>query len=178
MIARFVFQVERMPPFGCADVVVQPYDPGSDAAAVRRLMGRCAADPHGSAGPAVGTIAGELASRPGRQVWAWLARPGVDPDPAAVVGLVSLVGVEAAGGVRCSIGWLFVDPALRRRGVGRALVATAARQARSLGAAEIHAETLGSWPEAAGFWEAVRLATGGAVAGRQSSGERRKTAKR
>jgi GNAT superfamily N-acetyltransferase len=90
--------------------------------------------------------------------------------------MVSLVSVEVVDGVRCSIGWLFVDPRFRRRGVGQALVATAMRQAQRRGAAEMHVETLTSWPAAVRFWEAVRLAAGGTVAKLPLSGESRETA--
>jgi GNAT superfamily N-acetyltransferase len=92
------------------------------------------------------------------------------------VGIVSLVSVETGDGVRCSIGWLFVDPLFRRRGVGQALVAIALRQAHSLGAAEMHVETLSSWPAAVRFWEAVRLAAGVLPARIPLSGESRETA--
>jgi GNAT superfamily N-acetyltransferase len=175
-VARFVIQVERIPSFDCADVAVHPYDPAVDAGPLGELVCRCAADSRGVTGPATTRIAAELACRPCRHVWAWVARPVADAAPSAVVGIVSLVSAKTGDGVRCSIGWLFVDPLFRRRGVGQALVAIAVRQANRLGAAEMHVETLSSWPAAVRFWEAVRLAAGGTVAKLPLSGESRETA--
>ena len=175
-VARFVIPVDRIQSVDCVDIAVVPYDSANDARALGELVCRCAADSRGVTGPATTRIAAELACRPGRHVWAWVARPVSGAAPSAVVGMVSLVSVEAVDGVRCSIGWLFVDPRFRRRGVGQTLVATAMRQAKRRGAAEMHVETLSSWPAAVRFWEAVRLAAGGTVARIHLSGESRKTA--
>jgi ribosomal protein S18 acetylase RimI-like enzyme len=98
----------------------------------------------------------ELASRPGREVEAWLAiAPAPDAVGDLVAGLVSLVASQAATGIRHSIGWLLVHPAARRRGVGRALVAHACRRAADLAAAKVWVECRSDWAEAMAFWRAV-----------------------
>jgi len=119
-------------------------------------------------------LAGELQSRPGREVWAWVARSETaGPAPA---GLVVLVCAGSGDSARWSIGWLAVNPASRRQGIGMALVATAMRFAADRGASVVHAETLAKWPAAVAFWEAARLAAFGHLATLQGSGESRKTA--
>jgi len=145
---------------------VAPVDPAADAAAVVALADACRRDD----GPQAGHVApagllGELASRPGRHVRAWLARPGDDDageaaKPIAVpvrppLGLVTLVVATSAAGPRYSIGWLLVHPAARRGGVARRLVGAAVAAAAAAGAREVSAETLAAWPAAVAFWRAA-----------------------
>ncbi|MEI6239126.1 MAG: GNAT family N-acetyltransferase [Planctomycetia bacterium] len=150
-------------------------DPVADRAACADLCDRCAAHPC-SGEPVPKSLAAELRSRPGRAVLGWVARPVAPSDGRLVLGFVTLVIVSGPPAERFSLGWLVVDPAFRHRGVGRALVARAMHEASGLGAAEIHVETLDSWPAAVAFWQATQLAAQQAVARLQASGESRKTA--
>ena len=104
---------------------------------------------HG-AWPSAAGFQAEFASRPGREVIVWLAESGGGP-----AGLVALVLARHAAGVRASVAWLLVAPAVRRRGVGRALVAAAVQAARDRAADEVWVETRSDWDDAAGFWQAV-----------------------
>ncbi len=119
-------------------------------------------------------LAAELTGRPGREVWAWIAREHAKES--RPVGFVALIRAGSAADPRWSIGWLVVDPASRRRGIGTALVATAVRFAGAHGASVVHAETLEKWPAAVAFWAATRLAALGRMATLEVSGESRKTA--
>lgn len=113
--------------------------------------------PVGPAPRATGLLA-ELHARPGRGVTCWLAWPlgARDADPGAIPsGLVTLVeSRDRIGRVRWSIGWVLVHPTARRRGLARALVATAVAHARMAGATEVWTETSARWPALA-FWQAV-----------------------
>ncbi len=105
----------------------------------------------------------ELSSRPERTVHAWLSWPrgtGAVEGPRRCVDQVplGLVALVAAGPVqypRFSIAWLLVHPEARRQGVATALVAHALDHAWSLDATRVFAETLATWPAAAGFWRSV-----------------------
>jgi len=105
----------------------------------------------------------ELSGRPGRAVHAWLAWPiGPVAREAAEsrrekcpLGFVALVVAGPAPRPRFSIAWLLVRPEARRHGIATALVARAVSHAWSLGAAQVFADTLSSWPAAAGFWRSV-----------------------
>lgn len=134
---------------------VRPYEPAADDVHVANL----AALPADSPPPIVRAtgLLGELRSRPGREVSAWLAwQPTSAPDCERVVGLVTLVAAcGRAGDRRWSVGWLVVRPEVRRRGVGRHLVAVALDAAATAGAAVVWAETDTAWPGSLAFWRAV-----------------------
>ena len=103
-------------------------------------------------------LVGELASREGREIVAWLAWDGpACGDPAGKEGRPEAVGFVALNHTRSgwSIPWLLVHPRARRLGVGRLLVAHAVDHARARAAAGVSAETLDSWTAAASFWESV-----------------------
>jgi len=122
-------------------------------------------------------LGAELQSRPGREAWAWIARPVVaGPPQAESAGAVILVCATGSAGRRWSIGALSVHPMYRRRGVGTMLLADAVRFAGAHGAAGVHAETLPRWPAAAAFWRAAWLAAEAGLAKIPASGESRKTA--
>jgi GNAT superfamily N-acetyltransferase len=139
-----------------ATILRADLDRPDDREAITELARAAARQPAVSFSPA--GLVGELASRPGREITAWLAREGPPADgdaatdaPARAVGLVALS--RTRGG--WSIPWLLVHPDVRRHGVGRLLVAHAIEHARSRGAAGITADSLSSWPAAVAFWQAV-----------------------
>ena len=140
---------------------------GCDRQAVMGLAARCrSADPAGHFAPA--GLLSELNGRPGRGVNAWLAWPARQRPPATAasgitIGPLGLVALVTAGELpqpRFSIAWLLVDPEARRQGIASALVAHAIDHAESLGAMQVFAETLSTWPAAAGFWRSVGFEQG------------------
>jgi GNAT superfamily N-acetyltransferase len=148
-VVRFELPVAGIPACECAGIVVEPADP---ARAAGDLMAVAAAgDAEAEMRLRPGGLAAELTSRPGREVWAWIARErAAESRP---VGFVALVRAGGQDEPRWSIGWLVVDSASRRRGIGTALVATAVRFAGARGAGIVHVETLDRWTAAVAFWE-------------------------
>lgn len=135
------------------DDALAPDHPPGAADVWRRLAGLAEAC-RGEDGPDLSSagLRAEIASRPGRRVTAWIATlPG---KGGAAAGLVTLVeSLPAAGGSpRYSIGWLLVDPAERRLGLGSALVAAAVAEAVARGADRVTAETRSDWTGATAFW--------------------------
>jgi len=96
----------------------------------------------------------DMASTDRRRVVAWLALGGT-AESGEAVGLVTLVASLTAAGRRHSLGWLLVDAAHRREGIGRRLVAVACDHAWAIGAEQVWVETLAGWPAAVAFWRAV-----------------------
>jgi GNAT superfamily N-acetyltransferase len=174
-VVRFDLSVAGFPAFSCAGVVVEPVDPVHALGDLTAIASARAWQP-GASEMALRPegLAAEVTSRPGREVWAWIARERARES--RPVGFVALVRAGTLAVPRWSIGWLVVDPAARRRGIGTALVATAVRFAGARGARVVHAETLDRWPAAVAFWAAARLAALGDLATLQGSGESRKTA--
>jgi GNAT superfamily N-acetyltransferase len=159
-IMRFTLPTDQCAAGFVPSVVIEPFKGTQHEAEITALVGNCAAvDGPRAAGPSVASLEAELTSRPGRQIRAWLARAG---DQRAPVGVVTLVAAGAEDDARFSIGWLFVDPVFRRRGIGRALVARAMREDR--------------WKAAVAFWGSFRLAAAGVAARIHLSGESRETA--
>ena len=149
------------PALNIAPVAMERAD---DRQAVVALATRCrSGDPAGHPAPA-GLLA-ELTGRQGRAVHAWLAWPAGTAAIAATVnavdtvpiGLVALVAAGAMPQPRFTIAWLLVHPEARRRGIATALVAHAVAHAESLGATQVSAETLSSWPAAVGFWRSIGM---------------------
>lgn len=139
---------------------VRPWTAG-DPAPLERLAAAAAVGWPLPGGPKAAGWAREFESRPGRAVRVWLAWDAAETGHAAVPrGFVTLVAAEGQAGLRHAIGWLVVDPADRRRGIGRALAAAALDAARRQGAAEVWVETAATWPEAATFWRALGFEPG------------------
>ena len=161
--------------FHCGGISFAPVDPRHDLGTIAAVVAACASETPGdglSMRPE--GLAAELTGRPGRDVWAWIARAvAAESRP---VGLVTLIRAGRPGCSRWSIGWLVVHAAFRRQGIGRALVAGAVHFAGTQGARVVHAETLDRWVDAAAFWRIVRLAPGRDAATLPASGESRKTA--
>lgn len=131
------------------DLDFLPLFPGRDGPALRRLADACRGSGDHAPTP-VGDFAGLLASRADRVVRAWLAWPRAQ-QAACPLGFITLI----AAGRRFSIGWLLVHPQARRRGLGTALVDHVLNASAALGAEVVHAETLTTWPAAAGFWQRI-----------------------
>lgn len=154
-VVRFELPVARFPACETAGFVVERADPvqsASDLVAVVAAGDAQKAEAEMRLRP--GGLAAELTSRAGREVWAWIARErAAESRP---VGFVALVRVGGENEPRWSIGWLVVDSASRRRGIGTALVATAVRFAAAGGASIVHVETLDRWTAAVAFWGAEK----------------------
>jgi len=137
-----------------AGVVLRPWSE-ADSAAVGHVAAAVANRWPRPAGPSAAGWAAELRSRPGRTVQAWMAWEASAAGRELPRGFVTLVTTAAAAGTRHAIGWLVVDPAARRRGIGTALLAEALGQARGHGAEAVWVETAAAWAEAAGFWRSA-----------------------
>jgi len=174
-VVRFELPVAGFPAFPCAGVVVELVDP---VHALRELAALVAMGDVQSAEAEMALrpagLAAELTSRPGREVWTWIARK--NRQESRPVGFVALVCAASQNVPLACRAHIVVDPAARRRGIGTALVATAVRFAGARGASVVHAETLEKWPAAVAFWAAARLAALSHLATLQMSGESRKTA--
>ena len=138
-------------------VVVRPLVGPAEREALVVLAAASAAPAAGATFQPAGLV-GELASREGREIIAWLAWDGpACGEPSGEEVLPGAVGFVALNRTRSgwSIPWLLVHPRARRLGVGRRLVAHAIAHARSRGAAGVSAETLDTWTAAGSFWESI-----------------------
>lgn len=93
----------------------------------------------------------------------WLAIAGElrSPQSAAqvarkpLVGAVTLAERTGRAGSVAVVHWLLVDPAWRRRGIGRLLMSHLERAAWADGRREVHVETHAGWTEAVAFYRAM-----------------------
>jgi ribosomal protein S18 acetylase RimI-like enzyme len=149
-VDRLVFRAgtQRLAAVQPPGVRLRQYRPSSDGAAIAALLEACRT----STEPTLTTdgMLGELTSRPGRLVTAWLAMNGETP-----VGLVAAVTAGLGPERRHSIAWLVVAERARRQGVGRVLTAAAVDAALAAGAREVWVETRTDWTPAVAFWAAV-----------------------
>jgi GNAT superfamily N-acetyltransferase len=85
--------------------------------------------------------------------------PAIGPSEREyVVGAVTLAMREGAAGTVPVVHWLLVDPAWRRRGVGRLLVSHLERAVWNDGRREIELETHAGWTAAVAFYHSIGYA--------------------
>ena len=89
------------------------------------------------------------------RTWVAIAR---DKTSATVVGAVTLALRQGAVNTVPIIHWLLVDPAWRRRGVGRLLVSHLERAAWEAGWREVELETHAGWSAAVAFYQSMGYA--------------------
>jgi GNAT superfamily N-acetyltransferase len=90
-----------------------------------------------------------------RNDWTWLA---IDPQVRSITGAVTLglrKGVEATVPI---VHWLIVDPAWRRRGVGRMLMSRLESAAWEAGYRQVELETHANWKDAVAFYQSMGYA--------------------
>jgi len=92
-----------------------------------------------------------------RDDWTWLS---IDPSRAgsAVIGAVKLAMRSSAAADVPIVHWLLVDPACRRRGIGRMLTSQLECAAWKAGWRQIELETHSGWKEAAAFYQSMGYA--------------------
>src|SRR5262249_39191762 len=103
----------------------------------------------------------EMQSKPWwRDDRTWVAIAGDPPSPDAerIVGAVTLALRQGASATVPVVHWLLVDPAWRRRGVGRLLMSQLERAARDDGWREIELETHAGWEAAVAFYQSIGYA--------------------
>ncbi len=99
----------------------------------------------------------EMSTRP----WWSAERSWVAVSPAAgeaIVGAVTLAIREGAAARAAVVHWLLVDPAWRRRGVGRVLMSHLERAAWDDGWREVQLETHAGWSAAVAFYQSIGYA--------------------
>src|SRR3972149_4869160 len=86
----------------------------------------------------------------------WLAMADVAQD--RLIGAVTLAVRAGATGSTAVVHWLLVDPAWRRRGVGRLLMSHLERAAWDAGWREVELETHAGWTAAVAFYQSMGYA--------------------
>jgi GNAT superfamily N-acetyltransferase len=91
-----------------------------------------------------------------RNDWTWLA---IGPQPGeSLIGAVTLCLRTGADTTVPIVHWMLVDPAWRRRGVGRMLVSRLESAAWEAGYREVQLETHANWKVAAAFYQSMGYA--------------------
>jgi GNAT superfamily N-acetyltransferase len=83
----------------------------------------------------------------------WLAQ--CEDSPVALVGSATLALREGRAGSVPVVHWLLVDPAWRRRGIGRLLMSHLERAAWEAGGSEVQLETHAGWNAAVAFYQSI-----------------------
>jgi GNAT superfamily N-acetyltransferase len=100
----------------------------------------------------------QLASKPWwRPERVWLACDMIH-SPGELVGAVMLAMREGKSACVPVVHWLLVDPAWRRRGIGRMLVSYLERAAWDAGWREVQLETHSGWAAAVAFYQSIGYA--------------------
>jgi GNAT superfamily N-acetyltransferase len=90
-----------------------------------------------------------------RPEWCWLA---FDAETLHPIGAVTLALREGSVTTMPVVHWLLVDPAWRRRGIGRFLMSHLERAAWNDGWREIELETHAGWAAAVAFYQSIGYA--------------------
>lgn len=83
----------------------------------------------------------------------WIA--ALNDSPAEAIGAVTLALREGAAKTVPVVHWLLVEPAHRRRGIARLLMAHLERGAWNAGHREVQLETHAAWRDAAAFYQSI-----------------------
>jgi GNAT superfamily N-acetyltransferase len=89
---------------------------------------------------------------------AWCAASNDLDNADSLAGAVILGSREGQGGAVPVVHWLLVDPAFRRRGVGRALMFRLERAAWDAGWREVQLETHAGWTAPVAFYQSIGYA--------------------
>ena len=103
----------------------------------------------------------EMQSKPwwrNDRTWVAIAGDLRSPDAQQIVGAVTLASRQGASATVPVVHWLLVDPASRRRGVGRLLMSQLERAAWDDGWREIELETHAGWQAAVAFYQSIGYA--------------------
>jgi ribosomal protein S18 acetylase RimI-like enzyme len=109
----------------------------------------------------VSDVQRELIADSERQiVKTWVAELAISPqlNDGKLAGSVSLLIRRQGCAVSARIHWLLVNPAMRRQGIGRLLMATAEQACLEAGIRQISLETHRNWTAAVAFYRALGYA--------------------
>jgi GNAT superfamily N-acetyltransferase len=93
-----------------------------------------------------------------RSDWSWVAVPHAVQGGQPLAGAVTLAMRAGDAKAVPVVHWLIVDPAYRRRGVGRLLMAHLERAAWDAGWREVELETHAGWEAAVQFYHSIGYA--------------------
>lgn len=134
---------------------VRPLESDTGIDCLGPLVHACQADSQPGPRVSLAGLQAELTPREGRAPVGFAARSAAAGVDGEIVGFALVLDASGRRGRRFSLAWLLVHPAVRRQGVAMALLSAAVAHVRSQGGAEIHVETLSTWPNAVAFWRTV-----------------------